>query len=55
MTAKKFDSELNGPAEIGKVSKRESQKQLKGDKDQSAKSVAQRVQTVSLTQLFYVT
>ncbi|RDY14651.1 Bromodomain adjacent to zinc finger domain protein 1A, partial [Mucuna pruriens] len=41
-TAKKFDSELHGPAEISKVSRKESQKQPKGDKDQSEKSKEQR-------------
>lgn len=56
MSAEKFDSELNQSAVCGKVyNRKESQKQPMGDKDQSEKSYEQRVQIVSLIQLFYVT
>ncbi|CAJ1974765.1 unnamed protein product [Sphenostylis stenocarpa] len=42
MSAEMFDSELNQLAEIGKVSRKESQKQPKGDKDQPEKNNEQR-------------
>ncbi|XP_020201968.1 DDT domain-containing protein DDB_G0282237 [Cajanus cajan] len=41
-TAKMFDSELNGSTEIGKITRKESKKQPKGDKDQSDKSKEHR-------------